>query len=250
MKDFVGKIVVITGGSTGIGAAAAKKFVEQGAKVYVLGMNKPSNIGDYLQFIKCDVTKYADIRFAIQKIFNLENRIDHLFANAGAYLIANIEETSVDDLNNIIDINLKGVFLVLKEVLPIMRVQGYGSIVVTGSDQSFIGKPNSAIYGATKGAIGLLTKGVGIDYAQFGIRINCVCPGTTETPMYNKAIEAICRKNNISKDVISKKLAEAQPMGRIGKPEEVAEMVLFLCSDKSSFTTGALYSVDGGFTAM
>ena len=131
-----------------------------------------------------------------------------------------------------------------------MKQQKYGNIVLTGSDQSFIGKGESAVYGATKGAIAQLTKSTAIDYAKYNIRVNCICPGTIDTPLYHHAVNRYSSKTGVGKDSIYESLKSAQPLSRIGKPEEVAHLVEFLFSEKSSFITGSLLSVDGGFIAQ
>jgi 2-keto-3-deoxy-L-fuconate dehydrogenase len=131
-----------------------------------------------------------------------------------------------------------------------MREHQEGSIVLMGSDQSFVGKDDSFIYGATKGTIGQLTKSTAIDYAPYNIRINCVCPGTIDTPLYHKAVDDSFKIKGFDKDEVYKRIAAAQPIPRVGLPEEVANTVLFLCSEKTGFTTGSLISIDGGYVAQ
>ena len=164
--------------------------------------------------------------------------------------VGNIEETSLDDFEKVLSVNLKGVFYVLKEILPIMRANEKGNIVLMGSDQSLVGKGKSSVYGLTKGAIGQLTKSTAIDYADYNIRVNCICPGTIDTPLLAKAIEGFSSLTNISNDNILSSLALAQPIKRIAKPYEIANVVLFLLSDASSFITGSLFSADGGYTCQ
>ncbi len=125
-----------------------------------------------------------------------------------------------------------------------------GSIVLMGSDQSFVGKGCSSVYGLTKAAIGQLTKSTAIDYAAYGVRVNCVCPGTMNTPLFENAVESLSKKTNTPKNEIHNQLYQAQPLQRIGRPEEIASAVLFLCSDEASFITGTLLPVDGGYTAQ
>jgi len=122
--------------------------------------------------------------------------------------------------------------------------------VLMGSDQSFVGKGKSAAYGLTKGAIGQLTKSTAIDYAEHNIRVNCICPGTIETPLLNNAVEGFIKRTNLEKDTILDSLKKAQPINRIAQPYEVANVVCFLLSDEASFITGSLYSVDGGYTCQ
>lgn len=249
---FKNKVAVITGGSSGIGASSAIAFAKEGASVYVLDNKTPSFLDcqENIYYIHCDVSDFDSNKNAILKIQEKQNQIDYLFANAGQHTFGNIEETSLDEFERILSINFKGIFYVLKCVLPIMREQNSGSIVLMGSDQSLVGKGKSAIYGATKGAIAQLAKSCAIDYSPFNIRINCVCPGTIETPLFENAIEKYVNKYGGESKQIYEAMENAQPIKRLGKPEEVANLVLFLSSGEASFITGALISVDGGYTAQ
>jgi NAD(P)-dependent dehydrogenase (short-subunit alcohol dehydrogenase family) len=246
--EFENKIAVITGASSGIGKATRQLLMQKGAVVYNLDIfNDGSNDAFY---INCDVSNYDSVKDAVKNIFIKHNRIDLLFANAGLHKVGNIEETSIDDFEKILSVNLKGVFYVLKEILPIMKTNGKGNIVLMGSDQSIVGKGKSSVYGLTKGAIGQLTKSTAIDYAEFNIRVNCICPGTIDTPLLPKAIEEFSSLTNLSNDAILHSLEVAQPNKRIGKPAEIANVVRFLLSDESSFITGSLISADGGYTCQ
>jgi NAD(P)-dependent dehydrogenase (short-subunit alcohol dehydrogenase family) len=245
---FSSQVAVITGGSTGIGNATGEKLKNEGAIVYNLDITHTDKQG--IHFIKCDVSNYEDVQHAVQHIYNKEGRIDLLFANAGVHVAGNIEEISLDEFERVLSVNLKGVYYTVKAVIAVMRRQKRGSIVVTGSDQSFIGKANSSAYGLTKGAIGQFTKSTAIDYAPYDIRINCICPGTIETPLLHKAVEGFERTSKISKEKIYTMLREAQPIKRIAMPEEIANVVCFLLSDESSFITGALIAADGGYTCQ
>lgn len=245
---FDKEVAVVTGGTTGIGHATCVKLKQEGAIVYNLDINDIKTEG--VHFIKCDVRNYEEVRNAVKHICEKERKIDLLFANAGVHATGNIEETGIDDFENVLSTNLKGMYYTVKEVIPIMRKQQKGAIVLTGSDQSFIGKGNSSVYGLTKGAIGQFTKSTAIDYAPYNIRINCVCPGTIETPLLTKAVAGFDTIANIGKDAIYKILEEAQPIKRIAKPEEIANVVSFLLSNESSFITGALIAADGGYTCQ
>ena len=246
--EFENKIAVITGASSGIGKATRQVLMEKGAVVYNLDLfNDDSNDAFY---INCDVSNYDSVKDAVKNIFIKHNRIDLLFANAGLHKVGNIEETSIDDFEKILSVNLKGVFYVLKEILPIMKANGKGNIVLMGSDQSIIGKGKSSVYGLTKGAIGQLTKSTAIDYADYNIRVNCICPGTIDTPLLATAIEGFTSITNLSSADILHSLEAAQPIKRIAKPAEIANVVRFLLSDESSFITGSLISADGGYTCQ
>jgi NAD(P)-dependent dehydrogenase (short-subunit alcohol dehydrogenase family) len=245
---FEKEVAVITGGTTGIGSATCTKLKQEGAIVYNLDLHAISTEG--VHFIQCDVRNYEEVKNAIEHIVHKEGKIDLLFANAGVHMSGNIEQTGIDDFENVLSINLKGMYYTVKEVIPIMRKQHRGSIVLTGSDQSLIGKGNSSAYGLTKGAIGQFTKSTAIDYAPYNIRVNCICPGTIETPLLTKAVAGFDALTKIGKDAIYKMLEEAQPIKRIAKPEEIAHVVSFLLSNESSFITGALIAADGGYTCQ
>jgi NAD(P)-dependent dehydrogenase (short-subunit alcohol dehydrogenase family) len=246
--EWKNKIAVITGASTGIGKATKEILRSKGCIVYNLDKNPPAEPDEH--FIKCDVSKKEDVNAAIDTICGKEKRIDLLFANAGVHLFATLEETSYEQLESIVSINVLGIYYMLKMVIPIMKEQKKGSIVLMGSDQVFIGKASSSVYGMTKGAIGQLTKSTAIDYAPFNIRVNCICPGTIDTPLLHKAVDHFSSKTGTVQAEVYKMLDGVQPMGRIGKPEEIAQSVAFLLSDESSFTTGSLFAVDGGYVCQ
>src|SRR5678809_1636975 len=246
--EWNNKIVVITGAGSGIGKATRELLLSKGAIVYNLDRIDPAEEDGY--FIFCDVSKKEDINSAIDKIFEKEKRIDLLFANAGVHLFATLEETTYDQLESIVGINLLGVFYLLKKIIPIMKQQQKGSIVLMGSDQSFIGKASSSVYGMTKGAIAQLAKSTAIDYAPYNIRVNCICPGTIDTPLLHRAVQQFVAKTGMAAEEVYKSLDAVQPMGRVGKAEEIAQSVAFLLSDESSFTTGSLFAVDGGYVCL
>ncbi len=149
-----------------------------------------------------------------------------------------------------LSINLKGPFYVLKEVLPIMREQQYGNVVLMGSDQVFVGKGSSAVCGLSKAALGQLTKSTAIDYAPYNVRINCICPDTIDTPMIAPAVQRFHEKSGTPVDEIYDFLRKAQPIQRLGTTDEIGRAVMFLLSDDCRFMTGALLSVDGGYTSQ
>ncbi len=243
--EWKNKIAVITGASTGIGKATKDLLRSKGVIVYNLDRNKPDENDN--NFILCDVVKKENINAAIDGVLAKEKRIDMLFANAGVHLFATLEETTYEQLESIVAINILGVFYLLKKTIPIMKQQQKGSIVLMGSDQTFIGKASSSVYGMTKAAIGQLAKSTAIDYAPFNIRVNCICPGTINTPLLHRAVEQFVAKTGTAAEEVYRSLDGVQPMGRIGKPEEIARSVAFLLSDESSFTTGSLFAVDGGY---
>ena len=241
-------VTVITGATSGIGRATLELLRNEGSLVYNLDNMPPSTSDPY--FIECDVSDRLNVEQVIKRIYDKEKRIDFLFSNAGRHLFANIEDTSYEQLETLVGINLMGTFFMLKTVIPLMKQQQKGSIVLMGSDQCFVGKASSAVYGMTKGAIGQLTKSTAIDYAPFNIRVNCICPGTIQTPLLDNAVTQFVKQSGQEASEVYAALDSAQPLGRVGRPEEIASTVRFLFSDDSSFITGALIAADGGYTCQ
>ena len=243
---FQGKIGIVAGGASGMGLATVRLLTQEGCKVYVLDVNPTQEAA----FMECDVSDYDRVRECVAQIEAAEGRIDVLFVSAGVHLYATIEETSIEEFRRVLGINLCGTFHILKEVLPIMRRQGRGNVVLMGSDQVHVGKGSSSVYGLTKAAIGQLTKSSAIDYAQYNVRVNCICPGTIDTPMLPPTVERFHQSSALSIEEIDGILREAQPIQRLGRPEEIARTVVFMLSDESPYMTGALVNVDGGYTCQ
>ncbi|PWT94054.1 MAG: bacilysin biosynthesis protein BacC [Acidobacteria bacterium] len=241
------QIAVITGATTGIGEATKQLMRERGCTVYNLDLAAPENDS---HFIRCDVRSSEAVNKAIAEVKQREGRIDMLFANAGKHHVATLENTDDTILDELIDINIKGAFFTLRAVIPIMKEQKSGSIVIMGSDQCFIGKGSSAVYGLTKGAVGQLTKSTAIDLAPYGIRVNCICPGSIDTPLLHRAVDQFTQEISKSQSEVMSMVERAQPIARLGKPVEIANAVAFMLSDEASFMTGALISVDGGYVAQ
>lgn len=239
------KTCVITGGSSGIGEAIVMRFLAGGFTVFNLDLC-PSNKGE---FVKCDVTDHQQVTEAIANIGAVHN-IDVLVSNAGVHHSANIENTTEADFNRVFEINVKGAFSAVQSVLPFMKQQKAGSVILMSSDQALVAKQNSFIYNLTKTAIASMAKTTAVDYAKFNIRANAVCPGTIETPLYHNAIDNYCANSGADKNDVHKEEAALQPLGRLGQPSEVAELVWFLASDQASFITGSLQVIDGGYTAQ
>lgn len=247
---FHNKTIIITGGSKGIGAATAELFAQEGAQVYVFDICPLQYEAPNISLINCDVSKLEQVSAAVKQVQQQTEQIDYLFCNAGVHLFANIEESSQTDLQEVVNTNLLGTIYCLQNVLPIMKQQQFGNVVLMGSDQALIAKEQCAIYGATKAAIAQLAKSTALDYARYNIRVNCVCPGTIDTDMYRNVIKKFVEKTNESEQVIHTAVTSKLPLQRVGQPEEVAHVVGFLCSNAASFMTGALVSVDGGYTII
>ncbi len=240
------KVAIVTGGSAGIGLAVINKLIKQNYQVFNLDINE-STQG---HFIKCDMSQVSHVETAINQIINLTGRIDVLVSNAGIHFSANIEDTSADDLDKVFNLNVKGAYAAIKSCLPCMKKQMSGSIIIISSDQALVAKRNSFAYNLSKTALASLAKTTALDYAAFNIRANAVCPGTIETPLYHNAINNYCLKSGADKQSIHNEEAALQPLGRLGQPEEVANLVAFLAGDESQFITGSLQVIDGGYTTQ
>lgn len=243
------KTMIITGGSAGIGEATIKRFTKEGYLVFNLDNHPPTHPIANTHYIACDVSKPIQILSAVQEVLTHTDTIDTVVSCAGIFLSATIEETSEVDFDSIMSVNVKGSFFLLRSVLPTLKAQKKGNIILIASDQAFVGKPHSAAYGATKGALAQLAKSTAIDYAPFHIRVNAVCPGTIRTPLYEAAIHRYHETSGIPIEKIETEEAHLQPLNRIGLPHEVADLIFFLASDAASFITGGLFPIDGGYTA-
>ena len=239
------KVCIVTGGSSGIGLAIVKKFEQQGFNVFNLDII-PCEHGEYVQ---CDMTDVDQVGQCIQQIIN-ENGVDVLVSNAGMHLSANIEQTTEKQLQQVFDLNVKGAFAAIKSCLPTMKANRKGAIILMASDQALIGKRNSFAYNLSKAALASIAKTTALDYAEFNIRANAVCPGTIETPLYHQAIDRYCEASGENKDKVHAEEAALQPLNRLGQPDEVANLTYFLASDDAKFITGSLQVIDGGYTAQ
>lgn len=244
------RTLLISGGASGIGAACSEKFLQNNYRVYNLDINDNPILQKYpaYRYLKTNVCNNDEVTLALEDIRSREATINTVVISAGKHLSASIETTDDDSLIDIVNLNLLGAWRVIKHSLPLMKKKG-GSIITIGSDQSTVAKPNSAAYGMTKAALAQLTKNIAIDYAKYNIRANCLGVGTIDTPLYRKAIENYSLKSGISLGAIEKEEADCQPLGRIGLPQEVAELAFALSLDNLAYVTGALIPIDGGYTA-
>ena len=245
-SGFKDKVGLVVGGASGMGNAVVRLLAQEGCRTHVLDVTATADG----VFQACDIRDYEQVRRCVQNVVDQERRIDVLFVAAGVHLFANIEDTSIDEFERVLSINLKGPFYVLKAVLPLMRQQRYGNVVLMGSDQVFVGKGSSAVYGMSKAALGQFTKSSAIDYAPYNVRVNCICPGTIDTPMLAPSIERFHQTSGLPIADIYEMLRTAQPIQRLGTPEEIGKVVVFLLSDECQFMTGALVSADGGYTCQ
>jgi len=239
------KTCIVTGGSSGIGLSIVELFIRKNYQVFNLDL-QPSNTGT---FIKCDVSDTLQVKTIVESIVK-ENNIDVLISNAGIHFSGNIENTSESDFDKVLNINVKGAYAAIRAVLPNMKTNNSGAIILMASDQALIAKQNSFAYNMSKVALASMAKTTALDYASFNIRANAVCPGTIETPLYHQAINNYCQRSGADKAQVHAEEAALQPLGRLGQPEEVAELVYFLASDKAKFITGSLQVIDGGYTAQ
>lgn len=243
------KTCIVTGGSSGIGLAIVNKFCQAGFQVFNLDLLTPETNTSNSTFYQCDITDHQAVQTTILTIAKT-NTIDVLVPNAGIHFSGNIESTNEQQLEQVFNINVKGAFSTIQAVLPSMKAQKNGAIVIMSSDQALIAKHNSFAYNLSKAALASMAKTTALDYAQFNIRANAVCPGTIETPLYHKAIDNYCQKSGADKQTVHDDEAALQPLNRLGNADEVAELVYFLASEKASFITGSLQVIDGGYTCQ
>jgi NAD(P)-dependent dehydrogenase (short-subunit alcohol dehydrogenase family) len=245
-----GRVALITGGASGIGRATALLFAREGAAVGVADLDGAGAgavvreievAGGLALGIPCDVSRAQDCRRAVQATLASFGRLDVLFNNAGIIRRADVLGTTEEEWDRVMAVNVKSILLLSKEAVPVMAAQGGGSIVNTASGWGLVGGRNAVSYCASNGAVVNMTRAMALDHGPQGIRVNCICPGDTDTGMLRHEAQQLGAVEEAF-------LAEAadRPLGRVGRPDEIAQAVLYLASDAASFVTGAALVVDGG----
>ena len=250
VNSLSGKVALITGGAAGIGRATSLLFAREGAAVVIADVNAEAGqavaaeitqAGGRARFEAADVTRRTDCRRITEQTIRDLGRIDILLNNAGIIRRATVSELSEEDWDRVMAVNVKAIYLLSREVIPHMQKQGGGSIVNTASGWGLAGGAKAAAYCASKGAVVLLTKAMAIDHGPQNIRVNCICPGDTDTGMLREEARQLGERSDCFLTDAAKR-----PLGRVGAPEEIAQAVLYLASDASSFVTGTALVVDGG----
>ena len=252
MFQLTGKIAVVTGGGSGIGEAIARLFARQGAHVVVLDLDGEAACRTAAAIVSdgggadaraCDVSNAERVGRAVGSIAEGHRRIDILVNNAGVAHVGTIERTTEADMDRLYQVNVKGVYLCARAVVPIMLAQGGGVILNMASIASLVGVPERFAYSMTKGAVLTMTMSIAVDYVKQNIRCNCICPARIHTPF----VDNFVARHYAGREAETlRALAAYQPIGRMGTPEEVASLALYLCSDEASFVTGQAYPIDGG----
>ncbi|MGQ7248102.1 SDR family oxidoreductase [Halomonas sp. V046] len=244
------KVVIVTGAGAGIGAATAVRMAEEGAKVVVtdidekMAISVASGIGENALGLKLDVSKASEVEEVVSQTVAHFGSLDVLVNNAGFGILGTVVTTEEEDWDRLMDVDLKGVYLCAKYAIPEMIRSGGGSIVNLASTISVVGIPDRAAYVASKGGVAALTRAMALDHANSNIRVNSVAPGVIDSSYYEEMYK------KVDDPVAFRKNLEARsPLNKMGEPVDIANMILFLASDESKFATGAMFTIDGGFTA-
>ena len=255
MKEIERKVAIVTGGGSGIGRAIAVRFARAAGRVAVLDVAEPAArevareieaCGGVCLPVPCDVSRQADVERAFQAIAQRFGPPDILVNSAGIAHVGTVEQTSEDDLDRLYAVNVKGVYNCMRAAVPAMKGRG-GVILNIASVASTVGIPDRFAYSMTKGAVLTMTYSVARDYVAHGIRCNAIAPGRVHTPF----VDGFLAKHYPGREQeMFKQLSRTHPIGRMGRPEEMAELALFLCSDAAAFITGSNYAIDGGFVTL
>jgi NAD(P)-dependent dehydrogenase (short-subunit alcohol dehydrogenase family) len=250
MSCLTDKRALITGGASGIGRATALLFAREGAAVAVADLDETggqavaqtiADEGGQVIFVPCDVTRAADCQRAVRLAVEELGGLDVLFNNAGIIRRATVLDTTEEEWDRVMAVNVKSIFLLSKYAIPVMAQAGGGAIVNTASGWGLVGGRNAVSYCASKGAVVNMTRAMALDHGEQNIRVNCICPGDTDTPMLRDE----ARQLGASDEDFMTEAAD-RPLRRIGRPEDIAQAALYLASDAASFVTGAALVVDGG----
>ena len=253
---FEGRVALVTGASSGIGAATALRLAAEGARVALVGrdaarggeiVDEITRSGGEAAFFSCDVTDKGAVGRMVDAVLARFGRVDVLVNNAGIINFGSVVDARVDEWDLLMATNVRSVFLVSRAVLPHMIAAGGGSVINMGSNLGLVGTRGAAAYATSKGAVVNLTRAMALDHVADGIRVNCVCPGTIDTPLVQR--QRVGRTEEQLRQA-DERLRQRHPIGRMGTPEEVAAVVAFLASDEAAFVTGSAYGVDGGYIAQ
>jgi len=250
---FEGRAAIVTGGASGIGQAIAQRFARDGAAVALVDMDTEGGAreaaairaaGGRCEFITADVSNESDVMKAVAATVEHFGRIDYLVNNAGIVLVKPLEDCTVEEWDHVMGVNLKSIFLFSKAALPWLKAADGAAIVNMGSVSSFVGQGNTPIYVASKGGVAMLSKTVALDFAKYGIRVNCVCPGITDTPMLRYHISRSADPDRTVRERLNR-----VPLARMLSGDDIAGAVAYLCGPDSAGVTGTTLLVDGGYLA-
>jgi NAD(P)-dependent dehydrogenase (short-subunit alcohol dehydrogenase family) len=244
------KIAIVTGAASGIGAASARLFAEEGARVTLADKNHElldevvreiTDAGGTAIGIGTDVSNEASIQRMVEQTAEEFGGLNIMFANAGISGRFDLETVNCEDFDRIMHVNLRGPFLCAKYAVPKIADSGGGSVIFTASELALVGSPGASVYSASKAGLIGMARGLALDFADANIRFNCICPGAVDTPM-------LWREENGDREQVEADISSRMPLGRVGRPEEIAKSALYLASEDSSFVTGHALVVDGGWT--
>jgi len=250
MKRLDGRVAIVTGGGAGIGAATAELFAEEGARVVLAEWTPGSGeavaarivaAGGQAVAVQADVSRSADVARVVEAAMSRWGAVDVLVNNAGVELKCPLDETAEEEWDRVLAVNLKSAFLMSKAVMPIMKVQRRGTVVMNSSVGNYIAAVNSSAYGASKAGMLALVRGMALEMAPYGVRVNAVCPGVIDTPMNERNL-----RRAADPEAMRRSWYEVTPLGYLGTPRDVAYAMLFLAGDESRFITGTPLVIDGG----